>query len=165
MVPIIKRGMRNQWDSERNFQRHQDHRDHRDHRGPREQALFSNLNRSKGPAPLSHRPATVSIPSSTPIDPTLRGWRTTHRPTASKITRGWCPTVSRVHRVIVSHESDLIAASRASTLAKRIVTWVKKLCPMVSHLFSPRGAAIYLGHAGATGGEGMFSFYINPIYT
>lgn len=144
---------RNRRHSARNFPPRHDHRDHRD---PREQALFSNLNRSRGPAPHSRRPATVSTPSSTPIDPTLRDWRTTHRPTASKITRGWCPTVSRVHRVIVSHVSDPIAASKVSTLAKRIVTWDRKLCPMVSHLFSRRGTAIYLGHAGVTGAGGMF---------
>lgn len=169
-VPIT-RGTRTPRPLAKTFRRLQGRRGRPDRPGrqglpdPRERVLFSSLNRSRGPAPLSRHPATVSTPSSTPIDPTLRGWRTTHRPTASsRTTRGWCPTAFRVHGVTVSHVSGLIAASRVLTPAKRIETWDRKLCPMGSHLFFLRGTAIYLGHAGATGGRGMYPI-IFPIFS
>ena len=133
---------------------------------PREQALSFSSSRSRGPAPLSRHPASVSTPSSTPIDPTLRGWRTTHRRTASnRTTRGWCPTGFRVHWVIASLASGLIAASRASTPAKRTETWDRKSCPMGSHLFFQRGAAIYLGHAEATGDRGTYLLIFRYLAT
>lgn len=110
--------------------------------------------RWRGPAPLYRHPATASTRWSTPTGRTPLILRTIHLTAWNRTTRGCCPTDSPAAYLVIFLGSGLIAASRASTRARRTMASVRPPCPMVSRLCTRRGSPICRTSAGTINAQG-----------